>query len=37
MNDEMVKFYTGMPNKRIVIAVFDHIFRTLPSDSSAKL
>jgi len=37
MNNEMVKFYTGLPNKKIVKAVFDHVSRTLPSDSNTKL
>ena len=37
VNDEMVRFYTGMPNIKIVKAVFDHVSRTLSSDSSTKL
>ena len=37
VSDEMVRFYTGMPNIKIVKAVFDYISRTLSSDSSTKL
>ena len=37
VNDEMVKFYTGLPNKKILRAVFDHVSRTLASDGVTKL
>lgn len=37
VNDEMVKFYTGLPNKRVLKAVFDHVFRTSPPDGITKL
>ena len=37
VNDEMVKFYTGLPNKRVLKAVFDHVFKTLPPDGITKL
>ena len=36
VSDEMVRFYTGMPNIKIMKDVFDHVSRTLSSDSSTK-
>ena len=37
VSDEVTKFYTGLPNVKIVKAVFEHVSKTLPSDGITKL
>ena len=37
INDEFTQFYTGLPNIKIVKAVFEHVYKTLPGERATKL
>ena len=37
MDDEFVKIHTGLPNAKVVKAVFEHVSKTQPSDDVTKL
>jgi len=37
ISDEYTQFYTGLPNIKIVKAVFEHVFKTLPVERATKL
>ena len=37
VSDEYTKFYTGLPNFRLVKAVFDHVSKGLPPAAATKL
>ena len=36
-NDDTTKFYTGLPNLKVVKTVFEHVSKTLPLDKITKL
>ena len=35
--DDAIKFYTGLPNFKILKAIYDHTYKTLPNDGITKL
>jgi len=37
VDDDFVKIHTGLPNAKVVKTVFEHVSKTLPSDSVTKL
>ena len=37
MDDDFVKVHTGLPNAKVVKAVFEHVAKSLPSDGVTKL
>ena len=36
-NDDIISSYTALPNFKVLKAVFDHVYKTLPSDGVTKL
>ena len=37
VNDDFTKFYTDLPNVKVVKAIFEHVSKKLPTDGITKL